>query len=163
MGVKNSFRAGSPRLLRLRKGAGHPAPGRRIKEGPARRRRASSYDPDAPITEEDLKVRPWEDFLVEHLRDDPKFAAYYLDGAAESGDARYLLRALRHVVDAQGGIGRLARKTKLSRTTLYKTLSPAGNPGIDTLDAILGVYDLRIAFQPVVAEKRGKYRAKRKK
>lgn len=74
-----------------------------------------------------------------------------------------MLRALRMVVDAHGGIGALAKKTKLSRTTLYKTLSPAGNPGIDTFEAILGVYNLRLAFQPVVAERRGRYWAKRKK
>lgn len=74
-----------------------------------------------------------------------------------------MMRALRMVVDAHGGIGALAKKTNLSRTTLYKTLSPAGNPGIDTFEAILGVYNLRIAFRPVVAEKRGRYWAKRRK
>ena len=163
MGVKNPLRAGSTALLRLRTGAGHPASGRRVKMESGRRRRASAYDPDAPITEADLKTRPWEEFLVEHLRGDPKFAAGFLDDAAESGDFRLLMRALRMVVDAHGGIGALAKKTKLSRTTLYKTLSPAGNPGIDTFEAILGVYNLRIAFQPVVAEKRGRYWAKRKK
>lgn len=163
MGAENPLRAGPASLLRLRKGAGHPAPGRRAKKEPGSRRRASAYDPDAPITEADLKTRPWDEFLVEHLRGDPKFSAGFLDDAAESGDFRRLMRALRMVVDAHGGIGELAKRTKLSRTTLYKTLSPAGNPGIDTFEAILGVYNLRLAFQPVVAEKRGRYWAKRKK
>lgn len=103
-----------------------------------------------------------ESWLLKYLSD-PVKAAEYLDGAAEDGDPKYMLKALRRVVRAQGGIGRLAKATKLSRTTLYKTLSPAGNPGINTLDAILGVYDLRISFQPVVSEKRGRYRAKPRK
>lgn len=110
-----------------------------------------------------MKTRPWDEFFVEHLRGDPKFAAYYLDGAVESGDARFFLQALRYVVDAQGGIGKLARKTKLSRTTLYKTLSRHGNPGLDTLESILGAYNLHLTFQPFVAEKRGRYRARRRK
>ena len=97
------------------------------------------------------------------MRADPKLAAHHLDDAAKSGDFRLILRALRHVVDAHGGVGQLARKTKLSRTTLYKTLSHLGNPGIDTFETILGVYNLRLTFQPVVAEKRGRYWARRRK
>lgn len=73
----------------------------------------------------------------------------YLHAEAEGGDLYYLLKALREVVDAQGGIGMLAKKTKLSRTSLYKTLSEKGNPEVATLDAILKVYGLRIGFFPV--------------
>lgn len=102
-----------------------------------------------------------ESWLLKFLSD-PANAAGYLDAAAEDDDPKYMLEALRRVVRAQGGIGRLAKATKLSRTTLYKTLSPAGNPGVHTLDAILGVYDLRIGFHSTVGEKRGRYKARKK-
>ncbi len=85
------------------------------------------------------------DFLRKHLAN-PAEAAAYLNAVAEDRDIPPLLRALRDVVAAQGGVGELARKTKLSRTTLYKTLSATGNPEVATLDAILAVYGIRIGF-----------------
>lgn len=88
------------------------------------------------------------DYLMKLLADRAEAAAY-LNAVAEDGDIRLLLKALRNVVQAQGGIGELARKTKLSRTTLYRTLSSTGNPEVTTLDAILAVYGIRIGFFPV--------------
>lgn len=109
-----------------------------------------------------IKTTPFHPFMIERLKD-PELAAAYLDATAAEKDLGSMLKAIRHVVEAQGGIGHLAKRTNLSRTTLYKTLSPSGNPGVNTLDAILGVYDLRISFQPLVREKRGRYRARPRK
>ena len=53
---------------------------------------------------------------------------------------------------AQGGIGKLAENTKLSRTSLYKTLSPAGNPELGTLELILAAFGIRIGFFPIPAK-----------
>ena len=65
------------------------------------------------------------DYLMKHLTN-PAEAAAYLNAIAEDGDIKFLLKALRNVVEAQGGVGVLAKKTKLSRTTLYKScLRPA--------------------------------------
>jgi probable addiction module antidote protein len=77
---------------------------------------------------------------------DPIKAAAYLNCMAEDDDLPFLLKALRSVVEAQGGMGVLAKATKMSRTTLYKTLSPSGNPEVSTLEAILAVYGIRIGF-----------------
>ncbi len=85
---------------------------------------------------------------MRHLAN-PAEAAAYLNSVAEDGDIRGLLKALRNVVGAQGGIGKLAKRTNLSRTTLYKTLSSTGNPEINTLDTILSVYGIRIGFFPI--------------
>jgi len=90
------------------------------------------------------------DALIKSLAD-PVEAAAYLNACAEDGEIKYLLKAIRNVVEAQGGIGELAKKTKLSRTTLYKTLSTSGNPAVGTLDAILAVYGIRIGFFTVSA------------
>ena len=91
------------------------------------------------------KTVPHRDFLMKHLTN-PAEAAAYLNAVAEDGDIKSLLKALRNVVEAQGGVGELAKKTKLSRTTLYKTLSSTGNPEVGTMDAILAVYGIRIGF-----------------
>ena len=109
-----------------------------------------------------MKLKPFSALVAEDLRD-PVFAAAYLDASSREGDPAFMLRALRKVVEVQGGVGELARRTRLSRTSLYKTLSPRGNPEVATLDAILGVYDLRLSFSPVVRERRGRYRAKRRR
>lgn len=85
------------------------------------------------------------DFLIKHLTN-PAEAAAYLNAVAQDGEIRAILKALRNVVEAQGGVGELAKKTKLSRTTLYKTLSSTGNPEVGTMDAILAVYGIRIGF-----------------
>lgn len=79
----------------------------------------------------------------------PAEASAYLNSVAEEGDIKFLLKALRNVVKAQGGVGKLAKAIKMSRTTLYRTLSPSGNPEINTLEAILEVYGIRIGFFPV--------------
>jgi len=88
------------------------------------------------------------DFMMKHLADRAEASAY-LNAVAEDGDIKFLLEAIRDVVEAQGGVGELAKKTKLSRTSLYKTLSATGNPEIGTLDAILAVYGIRIGFFPI--------------
>ncbi len=88
------------------------------------------------------------DYLMKHLKN-PVEAAAYLSSVIEDGDMRFLLKALRNVVEAHGGMGELAKKTKLSRTTLYKTLSIDGNPEVKTLEAILKVYGIRIGFLPL--------------
>ena len=84
-------------------------------------------------------------FLIEFLSK-PKKAAAYLNSAAEEGDLKYLLKALRNVVEAQGGFTKLSRKVHMSRPSLYKALSERGNPEVSTLEAILNVYGIRIGF-----------------
>ena len=60
-------------------------------------------------------------------------------------------------MEAQGGFTKLARKVRMSRTSLYKALSENGNPEVNTLEAILKVYGIRISF--VTAETRPHKRA----
>ena len=77
---------------------------------------------------------------------DPLEAAAYLNAEIEEGDMFYLLKAIRNVAAANGGMGALAKATKMSRTSLYKTLSPKGNPELATLRNILAVYGIRLGF-----------------
>lgn len=82
----------------------------------------------------------YEEWLIESLRDKQE-AAVYLQVAFEEfqkdGDIEALLLALRYVAEAQGGLGRLARKTHLNRESLYKTLSKKGNPKLETVGLLL--------------------------
>ena len=73
--------------------------------------------------------------LMETLRK-PGDRAEYINAALEDGDPKVLLMALRHVAEATGGMRRLSVKSNLSRETLYRTLSPKGNPGLSSLERI---------------------------
>ncbi|HIC2886854.1 TPA: addiction module antidote protein [Morganella morganii] len=87
------------------------------------------------------KDRLHDDAMVEILRDDPKFAKAYLHQAFldidEEGGQEAFLMALRHVVEAKGGMANIAQKAGVSRETLYRTLSPAGNPTLKTLRSVV--------------------------
>ncbi|MEL4016597.1 helix-turn-helix domain-containing transcriptional regulator [Dryocola clanedunensis] len=81
-----------------------------------------------------------DQFVIEMLRDDHSFAVEYLKEALaeldkEDGEALFLL-ALRRLVEARGGISKIARAANLNRETLYRTLSERGNPTISTTKKI---------------------------
>lgn len=71
----------------------------------------------------------------------------YLAEVMADGDTRALPLALREAADVLG-MAELARRTGLNRETLYRTLSERGNPRLDTLDAILDAFGLRLSVQP---------------
>ncbi|MBZ9557291.1 MULTISPECIES: addiction module antidote protein [unclassified Modicisalibacter] len=82
-----------------------------------------------------------DDAVIEMLRDDPDMALDYLRTAfdeldEEGGESAFLL-ALRHVVEAQGGMAAVAERAKVSRESLYRALSPKGNPTLRTMTAVI--------------------------
>jgi probable addiction module antidote protein len=91
---------------------------------------------------------PYEDWLLESLKD-RKEAAAYLEAAIEDGDQAVLMLALRHVAQAQGGVAEIARRANLTREATYKMLSKVGNPGLSSLTAILAATGLRLSVKPV--------------
>ena len=84
--------------------------------------------------------------LVEELRADPALAAEYLNAAAEDGDPRVYLTALRTVAEAQG-MAKVAKAAGVPRESLYRALSADGNPRFSTLHAILKAAGLKIAVE----------------
>jgi probable addiction module antidote protein len=109
--------------------------------------------------------RTWEETQIEHFRKHPEQIPLLLnigfEQAEKSGEWGAFLHALRTVAEAQGGLGVLAEKLGCSRTTLYRTLSSAGNPRLETLGAILRVFGLRLGVEPLPpAKAKMKKRAK---
>ena len=84
--------------------------------------------------------------LIEELRADPELAAEYLNAAAEDGDPRVYLAALRTVAEALG-MAKVARAAGVPRESLYRALSPKGNPRFATLHAVLKAAGLKMAVQ----------------
>jgi len=99
---------------------------------------------------------PHRTFVLKFLSKQENVAAY-LNAELEEGEMFYLLKAIRNVATANGGMGALAKATKMSRTTLYKTLSKTGNPELATLRKILAVYGVRLgcfAIEPPQPQRR---------
>ena len=82
----------------------------------------------------------YEEWLINSLKKKKEAAAYLqvaLDEYQKDGDLEAFLMALRHVAEAQGGLGKLSKKTHLNRESLYKTLSSKGNPKLQTIGILL--------------------------
>jgi len=61
-----------------------------------------------------MKDRSHEEAMVELFRDDPQFAADYLNDLLLDGEPADLLVALRQIAQAQGGVRALAKETELN-------------------------------------------------
>ena len=85
-----------------------------------------------------------EGFLMKDLQN-IDHAAEYLTAAIEEGEDVFLL-AVRDVVEAQGGIGELAKTTSLNRENLYDMLSDKGNPRLSSITSILDRLGFEVKF-----------------
>jgi probable addiction module antidote protein len=84
--------------------------------------------------------------LVAELRADPALTASYLNAAAEDEDPRVYLAALRTLAEAEG-MAKVAKAAGVPRESLYRALSPGGNPRFSTLHAILRAAGLKLAVE----------------
>jgi probable addiction module antidote protein len=89
---------------------------------------------------------------VAELRADHELAVQYLKAAMESlddpDDRAAGLLALRTVAEAYGGLGAVAAEAGISRESLYRTLSPKGNPTLKTLLAVLKAVGMKLSIEP---------------
>ena len=89
-----------------------------------------------------------EGAMIRELRDDPEFAAEYLKAAMEETDEpKVLLIALRQIAQARG-IAKVAKAAHIERASLYRALSPRGNPRLTTLMAVTKALGLTLTVEP---------------
>ncbi len=86
---------------------------------------------------------------VEELRENHELAVEYLKVSMESlndpEERAGALLSLRAVAEAYGGLGAVAAQAGISRESLYRALSPKGNPTLKTLVAVLKTVGLRLS------------------
>lgn len=70
-------------------------------------------------------------YLTDHLKTEEDRAAY-LDAALTEGDSNLVAAALGDIARAKG-MTHVAREAGLGRGSLYKALSPSGNPDFATI------------------------------
>ena len=86
------------------------------------------------------KTIPWD--AAEYLNSDEEMAAY-LEAALDEGEPTLVAAALGDIARAHG-MTQLAQKTGLGRESLYKALSPTGNPEFATIMKVIEVLGLRL-------------------
>jgi len=95
----------------------------------------------------------YDEVFLKYLAD-PATASAYLKISMEDEDPRIFLTALARVAKANGGVAMLAKKTGLNRENLYRTLSPKGNPKLESIDAMLRSLGMRLSVELISKPKR---------
>jgi probable addiction module antidote protein len=73
----------------------------------------------------------------------PEDMAAYLEGAFEDGEPAVVMQALGTIARARG-MSQIARDTGLGRESLYKALSPDGNPEFSTVLKVVRALGLKL-------------------
>jgi probable addiction module antidote protein len=87
-----------------------------------------------------LKTIPWDS--AAYLKNDGDIADY-LEAVFEDGDPALVTHALGVIARAKG-MARIARATGLGRESLYKALSPDGNPEFATVLKVMRALGLTL-------------------
>lgn len=90
---------------------------------------------------------PWD--AAEHLETEEDMAIY-LEAALEENDPALVAAALGDIARAKG-MTQIAREAGLGRESLYKALSPEGNPELGTVLKVLKALGLRLHAATVPA------------
>ncbi len=91
----------------------------------------------------EIDTKPYDS--ADYLKTPEAIAAYLEDVLAEK-DPGLIAHAIGVAARAQG-MSAIAKKTKLSRESLYRTLSADGNPELQTLIKVLSELGLRLAIE----------------
>jgi len=101
-------------------------------------------------------TKKWDTIAAEGLKEGEE-AAYYLEEAFKDGPEMFLF-ALNRIVSARGGVTKLAKKSGLSRESLYKLLSGERGARLSSVSAILSALEIRVAFSFDAAKPKTKRR-----
>ena len=91
-----------------------------------------------------LKTRPFDPAA---FLDSEEGMAGYVTEALETGDASFIADALGVIARARG-MAQVARDAGLSRESLYRALSPEGNPELSTVSRVVQALGLRLSASP---------------
>ena len=99
-----------------------------------------------------LKTTRWD--VADILKTKEAIAAY-LDAVLEDGDPELLKDALGAIARSKG-MTEIAKEAGLGRSSLYRALSPGGNPEFATVASVLKALGLRLSVaRESVSKRRG--------
>ena len=96
-----------------------------------------------------LKTHPFDPAAY---LDDAESLAAYMSEALATEDPAFIADALGVVARARG-MSEIARESGLSRESLYRALSPEGNPEFNTILRVIRSMGLRLSTTPIEERK----------
>lgn len=97
------------------------------------------------------KPRNHKEQLIERLKD-PEYASAYLKACLEesfdANDIGIFQLAIHYVVEAHGGMAKIASELKVNRESFYRSLSQKGKAKFTTLINAITACGLEIDFHP---------------
>ncbi len=96
------------------------------------------------------KIRTWSQLKQERFKNDPDEAFEYLRASLEENAdmPEAIVEAIRSVSESLDlSVEKLAKKSKIQPSTLYKALGKDGNPTLGTLTAVLKAMGLRLSVE----------------
>ena len=101
------------------------------------------------------KMRTLQEYLIKRLVDKERAIGYLqaiLDDYYIYGSHTVVLRALETVIEAQGGVSKVAKQVDMDPQLLSKVLSDEDTPLIDALGIVLKALGYQLLIAPVENE-----------
>ena len=102
------------------------------------------------------EMRNWREYLIERLAADREEAIGFLQAVMEDyqvfRNPAAVVSAVQAVIESQGGIAEVAKRTSTDPQTLTEVLSSEDAPRVDTLTTILTALGCRLSIEPLVEE-----------
>ena len=92
---------------------------------------------------------PNDKVMGQLFAEDQEFVHASLSPALEEGNMEELLILMRQLAESCGGIPAVAQKTGLHEKSLYRTLSPRGNPRFSTVWSLLSAMKIKLVAEPI--------------
>ena len=91
----------------------------------------------------------YNETVIEKLRNEPHYTEHYFREALcglddECGERDFLI-AIRHIIEAKGGMRNIAQLSGLSRENLYRAFSENGNPTLRTIKQVIHALGLKFS------------------
>ncbi len=101
------------------------------------------------------KFTTWHEFLIEKLTCREEALGYLQVSLEEyliDGDTPFFLKGVRNVVEAQGGIPKVAKQAGISPDALSKFLFSEGPLHLGTLSTILKTFGWQLSIEPLASD-----------
>lgn len=98
------------------------------------------------------KLRTWHEFLIEQLADREEAIGYLqvsLEEYLVDGDTSFFLKGIRNVMEAQGGIAKIAKQAGIAPEVISKFLCNEDTLQLSTLSTILKGLGWQLSIEPL--------------
>ncbi len=100
-------------------------------------------------------MKTWHEILIADLAVNRAEAIDYFDMSLQEyqtdGDTLFLLKGLRNIIEALGGVSEIEKQTGKETEGLLKVLSSNDAPSLDTLNTLAKALGCRLSIEPLPA------------